>query len=297
MNDLDVEILRFISRFQYVRSCHVAEWTGASGWTIRHRLRGMVDRGEIIGNRVGVDLRDPLSGEIRPSATQIWQATAAGGRVAGEWAVPGHQKPVSFPRGARAASYLTAANVLGMADLGVWYRRAGFNLISQREIISCERDFVLTPDRTPTRFWAAKLDRRTGLHVPSLGVAAPGGSLWVVELVQSQRTVAEYLEILRAFRNDGVGMVVHVRGKVASGRILTACKQAGYRWAEPPAPGVALSTDGMIRLQGYAPWTSVRPGEGPGRWPKMYRPMPAGFPEPAGGRPDLSALWRRENGL
>lgn len=297
-NQLDVEILRGMSKMQYARGPHLAAWTGASPWTIRHRLRGMADRGEIASFAVGPDLRDPVTGEIRPSQTVVYRTTAAGGRAAGEWIIPGRKEPVSFPRGTRGTSCQTGNDVCAMADLACWYRSAGFLVITRREIQSTERAFVLAPDRPRARFWAVQIPGRGGIHVPSLGVVDADGLLWCVELEQALKPVSGYIDTIRAYRAETLGQVWHVSRKVTKNRILTACKKLDVKWApRADGTGVLVSVDGMIRLTGFAPWTNARSGRGPAGWPRMYRGMPAGFPEPSAGRPDLTASWRKENGL
>src|SRR5690606_2912421 len=92
---LDVEILRFLSRFGYARAWHVLAWTGAGAWTAEERLREMRKAGLVRVMDAAADLWDPKLHRTRPVVIPVWTPTARGARIAGPIAVPGTDRVVN----------------------------------------------------------------------------------------------------------------------------------------------------------------------------------------------------------
>ena len=289
LSHLDVEILRFLTRFQIARPHHVAGWTGASPHTIDRRLRQLAQIGLVRNYVTPVDLRG--SDGLRSTFCTVWTTTTAGAGYIGSWDVPGAGGPVTLP--APRISRLMSHHAIGVVDLAVWYRQQGFTLISEREVLSIERPFVLRAAGRPApkAFWSVTIPGRTGIHPPDLGAVAPDGGMWCVELERATKTVAEYEDIIRAYRREGLGQVWHILTQATAKRVMEACTRLGVTWDVPPVPGVTASApDGLIRLQGWLPGRSglVRPA----MWNRQFpRSSPAGIPVPDQ-RPDLAETWR-----
>lgn len=287
---LDVEILRFLTRFQLARPHHVAGWTGASPHTIDKRLRQLARIGLVRSYVTPVDLRSD-DGRLRDTFCTVWTTTTAGTGYIGSWAVPGTAEAITLP--APRVSKLMSHHAIGVVDLAVWYRQQGFTLVAEREILSLERPYAFRaagkPDPKP--FWSVAIPGRTGIHPPDLGAVVPDGGMWCVELERATKTVDEYTDIIRAYQRESLGQVWHIMTQATARRVMEACTRLGVTWDEPPAPGVtASSPDGLIRLQGWLPGRAglVRPA----MWRRQFpRSSPAGIPVPDE-RPDLAETWR-----
>lgn len=288
LNALDVECLRFISRFTYARGCHLAAWTGASPWTIRKRLRGLSDHRLATSSVLSVYLRD-AGGKVHPAQAHVWRVTPRGADLAGDWAVPGHEGRLALPAGG-GRSRLTSDHALGAADLAGWYRQVGFDVVSEREILSLERPTALPgrPSFAPVRFWSTTIPGRPGIHAPDLGVVHPDGGVWAIELERATKTVADYQAVIAAYRAAGLGQIWHIQSQATARRVMEACTRLGIIWGSSPARGVTASPDGLVRLQGWLPSRVVGPG-GPANWPGTPASAPAGFSGLE--RVDLQASW------
>jgi hypothetical protein len=292
LSTLDVEILRFLTRFTIARPHHVAGWTGASPHTVSRRLRTLAQMALARSYVSSISLRGQ-DGVLRDTVATVWTVTPAGAGFTGSWTVPGADAPVTLP--APRPSHLTTHHTVGVADLACWYRQQGFNLISEREILSLERPLALRSGAgrpAPKRFWSTTIPGRTGIHPPDLGAVAPDGTVWCVELERATKTVGEYEDIIRAYQKEALGQVWHILTQATAKRVMEACRRLGVTWGEPPAPGVTASApDGLIRLQG---WLPGRAGlAGPETWSRLFpRSSPAGIPVPDE-HPDLTATWRR----
>lgn len=290
LSTLDVEILRFLTRFQIARPHHVAGWTGASPHTVARRLRVLAEQGLARKYVTSIALRG-TDGAVRDTTCTVWTATGAGAGLIGSWTVPGFDEPITLP--APRISHLTTHHTIGVADLAVWYRQVGFTLIAEREILSLERPNLLNRSAsrpTAKQFWSTTIPGRTGIHPPDLGAVAPDGGMWCVELERATKTVGEYEDIIRAYQKENVGQVWHILTQATAKRVQEACRRLGEPLAADPVGGVLVSRSGLIRLQG---WLPGRAGlAGPTTWTRQFpRSSPAGIPVPAE-RPDLTASWR-----
>ncbi|WP_448058732.1 hypothetical protein [Cellulomonas hominis] len=290
---LDTEALRFIDRFHMVRAFHVVAWTGASPWTVRDRLGNLARAGLVRPRTVSVDLRDGTT--IRESLAGVWQVTGRGADRAGTWIVPGTGGvTVSMP--ARRPSALITHHVLGVADLAVWYRRFGYAVAAEREILSLERATALAPERLMLSSWTVPVPGRMGVHPPDMGVVHPDGSRWAIELERATKTVTDYAEVMAAYRDASLGQVWHVLRGPTVRRLREAAERIGVAWGPEPARGVIASNDGLIRLQGWLPGRVAL--RNPATWARQVprRALPGGIAVPfdvPDGLPDLAAAWRR----
>lgn len=289
LSALDVEILRFLTRFGMARPHHVVAWTGASPHTIRRRLKDLGDRGAIRSFKVTAGLRG-ADGRVRETVCSVHATTVAGTRYIGEWQVPGYDRPVTLP--VPRHSRMLAMHTLGVTDLAAWYRIAGFAIASEREIRSVELESKIAPDRPTRRFWCVQLPGRVGVHPPDLGAVDVAGQAWAVELERSCKTVQEYFAIIAAYRAAGMGQVWHIETQATARRVMDACARLGVTWRQEG--GVSVSDgDGLIRLQGWVPGRAALCGPEAWQTRKLFpRSSPASIPGPDV-RPDLSAAWRR----
>ena len=289
LNALDIETLRFITRFQYVRGAQIAQWTGASPWTIRKRLRGLVDHHLVTSSVLSVYLRDG-DNRIVPSQASVWRVNPRGAELAGEWPVPGTAQRISLPGGG-GRSRLMSDHVVGVADLAGWYRSYGFEVAAEREILSLERPVALPRARRAavSADWSVRIPGHTGIHAPDMGAVDPAGAMWAIELERATKTVEAYQEVIGAYRAAGLGQVWHILSGSTARRVMEACTRLGVIWAPPPLPGVSVSHDGLVRLGVWRPGRVVGP-RGPADWPSIPRVPPAGFVDLA--RIDQTATWR-----
>lgn len=289
---IDVAVLRQCIRWTMLRPVHLVALSGASPWTIRGSLRRLTATGMVTSEPVTATLRDQ-TGRLRRTITFVYVATAKGAGHAGSWVVPGTGGvTVNLP--APRPSAALSDHVLGVADLAAWY--ASFHgpaaVVAEREILSLERPSKLTPARQVSSYWSVPVPRRVGIHPPDLGLVAPDGSRWAIELERATKSVADYTEVVAAYQQAGMGQVWHVLSKSTGQRLAQACHQLGIRVAAT-SDGVNVSADGKFRLQGWLPAQSS--GGGPETWQSSRLvpvSAPGGLPTPAQ-RPDLSASWRR----
>lgn len=293
LSSLDVEILRFVLRFQLARPHHVAAWTGAGVWWVRDRVQDLVRVGLLRRLSVAVDLRDG-SGRIRETVAHVLEATAAGADRAGEWAVPGTETdanpegvPISLP--ARRPSSLTTHHVLGVADVACWYRTYGFKVAAEREIRSLEQTGNLKGARPAISAWSVAIPGKPGIHPPDLGAVDPNGGMWAVELERATKPVADYTGIIGAYQAAGLGQIWHVLSSASGRRLMDAANRNGIVWGAQ-LQAVAASHDGLVRFQG---WVPGRAGlTGPASWRNQVPGQPpAGLP--FAHRPDLTVHWRK----
>ena len=286
--DLDREILQFLLRFTYARGHHVAGWTGASGYTVQERLAFLSSLGMVDRFQQSLELVDE-NRMVRRTVATVWEVTAKGAAAAGAWVVPGTGDLITTLPAPRS-SRLMANHIVGVADLAVWYRRFGFDVAAEREILSLERPSRLTPDREVYSFWSVPVPGRVGIHPPDLGAVAHDQTMWAVELERATKSVSDYTEVIGAYQQAGMGQVWHVLSNATATRIAKACQRLGIR-ATPTPAGANVSEDGLFRLQG---WLPGRMGlSGPATWKKQWPgSAPAGLSVPRE-KPDLSSSWRR----
>ena len=288
---IDVEVLRLAVRFTAIRPVHATSWTGASPWTVRASLRRLTDVGALTSRPVVIALRD-RSGTIRPAPTVVYSATGKGATYAGAWTVPGYEDLVSLT--AARPSAALADHTDGVTGLACWYRHYGYTVVAEREILSLERPSALHRDRRPIARWSVPLSSiGQSIHPPDLVAVAPDGTGWAVELERATKSVANYVEVIGAYRAAQVPQVWHVLSNATAKRLAEACRKLGIVVRPDPASGANVSADGLFRLQGWAPGRAA--GGGPEGWhPNRLIPgsPPAGLPAPRE-LPDLSRTWRR----
>ena len=286
---LDVEVLRFAVRWQQVRPHHVVAWTGAAPSTISETLSKLA-RADLLRHRAqSCDLRD-AAGRIVGTTASVWEVTPLGARLAGSWVVPGTKGAVVGLPG-RRSSDLLANHVLGAADLACRYRVWGFQVASEREIRSLEQATGWATGRSLISAWSVKVPGRPGIHPPDMGAVHPDGSRWAIELERDTKTVGDYAQVVRAYREARLGQVWHVLHDNTARRLKKACEQAGVVWAINAPPGILTSDDGRVRLQG---WLPERTGiVGPAEFGKAVKRLkvrpPAGFALDPASQPDLSS--------
>lgn len=256
---LDLEILRFVTRFGVTRAWHVAAWTGAGAWTVEERLRELRRAGLLSVMDAPADLWDATQGVTRPTLVPVWVPTARGARLAGPVTVPGTNRVVA-PRTTRP-SPPTAVQTIPMVDLAVWYRAFGYGVVAPRELRSTELRPAYRRDHPVEGTWATTATTLDGLlegggrhavHLPTLGVIHPSGALWAVELETAPRKVSTYRQIIGSTRAAGLGLVWHTASQTAGRRILRAGTLAGLRWVpHPTRRGVTMTPDGLVRVQGW----------------------------------------------
>lgn len=291
LTPLDVEVLRFLLRFTYVRGHHVAGWTGASPYTVQERLTLLSEMGMVRKRVQSVDLIDK-SGQIVQTIAHTWECTPKGASLVGEWVVPGTGgKTVTLP--APKPSHLMAHHILGVADLAVWYRRSGLEVAGEREILSLERPSSL-PNQAARKvysYWTVRVPGRMGVHPPDLGAVDTFGGQWAVELERAQKTEVEYADVIAAYGTAGIGQVWHVLSRVTWERLIAASARCGVTWGPSPARGVNVSSDGLLRVQGWRPGRTglSAPSTWRNQWPATTPGALPALPEP----PDLSKSWRR----
>lgn len=289
LSSLDIEIIQFLTRFQIARGHHITGWTGGSPHTITRRLSHLAAAKLIRSYPVAITLRHP-DGTLRDTQCHVWSATGKGATLAGDWLVPGTggmraQVPV------RSFSRQQSDHILGVVDLAVWYRRTGFEVASEREILSLERATNFDPERPVQSFWSTTIPGRSAIHPPDMGAVSPDGTMWAIELERALKTVDDYRDVISAYRAAGRGQIWHVARQPTSRRLIEACKRLGVQWGPSPVAGVMVSHDGLIRFQGWLPGRSGL--RGPATWKNLWpRSAPAGLPTPTE-PPDLTATWRQ----
>jgi hypothetical protein len=289
LSRLDVELLRFLTRFILGRSWHLTVWTGASPHTVTKHMTRLASAGLVRSRMVPVDLRGP-DGKVRPTQCSVWEVTAAGARAAGLWAVPGTDGQTLSMTWRRMSDTMTN-HVIAASDLACWYRVFACQVTAEREILSLERESKIAPDRLVSSHWSVTPLYGTGIHAPDLGVVDPAGKPWAIEIERAIKSVDEYRKVIEAYRAAHLGQVWHILRTPTQHRLLKACEQLGITWAPQTDGGALVSTDGQVRFQAWRPGRShiTKPQDWPRQVPRWI--APAGFPVPAV-LPDLTLSWR-----
>ena len=290
LQKLDVEVLRFLVRAGMARPDALVAWTGASPWTIRASYRRLTGRELVRARPVTMQLRD-ANGTVRESAATVWAATKAGSTLlrAMPHFVPGTTVRTSL--GAPKTSPHMADHTVGAAHLAAWYRGAGVGEVAfERDIVRLERPSAIAGQpRQTVVAWTVTVPGMRGVHPPDLGVVHDG-QLFAVELERKEGERDNYVALLAAYRDVGIGLIWHVATKLSWTRLHEAASYIGTRWGASPGRGVNMSADGMLRIQGWAPGRVLA---GPASWAtagNIPAAPPAGFPSP--GVPVKLDNWR-----
>ncbi|MGV8979193.1 MAG: hypothetical protein ACOH17_14230 [Cellulomonas sp.] len=291
LTPLDRELVLFLARFTYGRGAHLVGWTGASPDGVRKSIRRLLEGRFIARETVAADLRDS-QGHIRSTTTTVYRATKRGANQIGRWRIPGteltvHVEPLK-------PSTTMANHILGVADLAVWYRRHGLDVGGEREVLSVEKPTVIGvgAKRQLVSHWTISIPGKVGVHPPDAVAVGQDGSMWALELERTRKTVQEYSDVIAAYRAVGIGQVWHVLGRTTAEALWAGAALAGVRWGPSPYPGANVSTDGLVRLQGWAPSRSLgrtSSWAAAGMWPTS---SPAGLPVGVTGPVVLDA-WRQ----
>lgn len=290
LQQLDIAVLRFLVRAGLARADALVTWTGASPWTIRASLRRLTAHDLVRSRRVTMQLLG-ADGRLREAAVFTWTATKAGATVLKPFPhhVPGTEMRLHLGAPKVAASMVD--HTCGVAGLAAWYAYYGMGDIAfERDIVRLERPNTIAGQRRQTVVaWTVTVPGMRGVHPPDLAVVLPDGRKYAIEL---ERKVADdYAPLLRAYQQAGIGMIWHVQTKLAWTRLIDAAARSAIQWGPSPAPGVNVSVDGQLRIQGWAPGKVLG---GPATWATVGNvPMapPAGFPAPVA-LVDRSASWR-----
>jgi len=291
LTPLDREVLTLLCRFTLARGHHVVGWTGCSPDGARKSIRRLTAGRFIARETVAADLLDG-NGHIRSTTCTVYRATVRGASQIGKWRIPGTELNVHVDPIRPAPSM--ANHILGVADLAVWYRRFGFDVGGEREVLSVERPSVIGvgPKRQLIAHWTTRIPGRVGVHPPDLVACGQDGTEWAIELERTKKTVQEYADVIASYRAQGIGQVWHVLGRGTGQMLGQAGVRVGVQWGTPPYPGVNVSTDGLVRLQGWAPGVSL--GRTSSWAPKGLWPVqaPAGLPVGVTG-PVILDRWRQ----
>lgn len=298
MIPLDVAILTTTTRLGVVRPWHLVAGLSASPWHVRGRLRHLVDAGCLVREVVSVDLRDRTSGQVRASQAHVYRVTGRGAGVPGPWRVPtyddlAHQLP------AVRVGRTHLAHAIGQSDLWSWYARTlgsdgtagSWQIATEREVVSLEMSVKRgTLPRVVPR-WTVMTS--AGVQHPCDLAVQGGGGQWAIELERAQKTVQEYVDVQRGYRESGMGQIWHVLSQTTGKRLAEASARVGHPLGpHPTVRGVLVSQDGLTRLQGWLP--GVIGTGGPETWKAaLHLPAqpPAGLPAPAA--PPALDSWRR----
>ena len=90
----------------------------------------------------------------------------------------------------------------------------------------------------------------------------------------------DYRDLILAWQGAGLGQVWHIEREKTWRSFLKGAVAAGVQWAASPEPGVNVSVDRLVRVQGWAPGRVL---DGPATWAyerAFPQTPPAGFPAP-----------------
>lgn len=263
---LDGEVARYLTRFPGARPDAICAWTGASPDGTRKALRRLVAHRMVRRVQRQLELR-AAGGMVRETTAGVWVATPRGARLAGTWRTPGSGMQVTLEAG--GVSRAMADHLTGVAGLAAWYRHGvigpdgahrGFEVGGEREVLSLERPSNLSGIVTAqlTSYWSVSIPGRRGVHPPDLVAVGRHPQTgepvrFAIELERATKEVTEYREVLAAYRDAHLPVVWHVLHRRTWERLTKAAAGVGHQWSPSPAPGVNVSSDGMLRMQGWAP--------------------------------------------
>ena len=292
---VDVEIMQFLLRFKYARAIQVAGWLGCSGTTAYRRLTFLKNQGYVESDKYAAYLRPwgDLSADATGRIVTVWRVKDTGRSTLDPWQVPGDDLGVCVLPKASRFSKTMADHTLGVVDLGVWYKRYGYEVTSEREVKQVEmpgraQGVVKSP------VWCPK--DASALHAPDLGVIDPRrGVKWGVELERALKPEAEYRKVIRAYSNAGMGQVWHVSRKATLKNLINAAGDVGFTMRMAKFNGVQMFSDQESQLIRFRLWQPgfVEP-RSRAQFPKMWEWLSGGG-DPLGlGVPqvDVSKSWR-----
>ncbi|MGV8977260.1 MAG: hypothetical protein ACOH17_04380 [Cellulomonas sp.] len=246
-------------------------------------------------SKVPVDLHDRTTQTLRETVATVYWATPRGAAVLVPARVAGTGVRVALAARGRPSLAL-AAHTCGVAELASWYRRSGFSVAAERQIVSLERPTPVAGRKVQNIVaWTVKVPGAVGVHPPDLGAVDKDGGRWAVELERDRsKTVIDYLGILGAYRASSTirGQVWHVLVPATSAKIHTAAQRLGFQWAPAQAgAGLMVTTCGTLRMARWRPGTSL---DGPASWAERLN-FPAGAPAglDAVAGPDTRDQWRQ----
>ncbi len=286
---LDLEILRYLTRAGYARPDAVVAWTGASAWGVRKAYRRLADAGMVRADPVPLDLRD-AHGAVRATVATAWTATGRGANSLGAHHVPGTEHYVEL--GPPRVGPAMARHTVGAAGLAAAYRRAGFQVAFERDVVALERPTVIGARQLGViGAWTVQVTpTMRGVRPPDLGVMRDGQK-YVVELERTtNRSASDYTEIVSAWAGAGFGQVWHVERERTWKQLLAGMEAAGIRLRGTGTAGVAATEDGSVRVAGWVPGRVLA---GPATWAPTPGELvpPVGFAPPA--EPVVLDAWRQ----
>lgn len=115
ITDRDLELLRFLARYQYATYPQIAAYLDTTTNALRQRFPRLRAAGLIEWDNAGV------------TAAGVWRPTRLGIKLSGlDLPVPG-------------LSWGTAAHTLGLVDIGIRFERAGETVVTEREIRAADQ--------------------------------------------------------------------------------------------------------------------------------------------------------------
>lgn len=293
---VDIEIMQFLLRFRYARPLQISGWVGCSLGYAVNRLGFLKSQGFVESDLYPVYLRpwgEPYGRAVAHNES-VWRVTTAGRSRMEPWPVAGEPEthPV-IPKALRFSKSL-GDHTLGIADLGVLYRRWGFQVATEVEYKMLEAPGRVEGSLKPS--WC--VSKGTGsIHAPDLGVIHPDdGSKWGVELERNAKPLKEYQGTLNAYRQANMGCVWFAGSQAVARNISEASRTLG--WLAKPirlsdTVTIIATDDGALRI---APWVPsfIAPkfrSEAPQVWGWLDHGMPPGGFQ-VSTTTDLTQNWR-----
>ena len=280
---LDEEICRFLVRFPGARPDAIVAWTGASPDGIRKALRRLTAHRMVQRVQRQLELTAP-DGTVRESTGTVWTVTRRGAGLAGTWRVPGTDAHVSLDAG--GVSRALADHAAGVAGLGAWYRRAGFDVGGEREVVSLERPSNLGMGRGVSRqlasMWTVTVAGQPGVHPPDLVAVGRDPQTgepvrFAIELERACKDQGAYTSVIAAYLAADLPQVWHVRSRRTWDRLSASVRSLGLTWGPSPARGICVTTDGRVRMQGWAPGRVLSDAASWAAGRNVPRTVPAGL--------------------
>lgn len=293
---VDVEIMRFLLRFKYGRTVQVAGWVGASGSYAYERLRMLDSFGFVERDKYAVGLREwpDQHSAVKGRAITVWRVTQKGRDRLDPWPVAGEPETLPVLLKASQFSKTMGDHSLGVADLGVMFRRWGFEVATEREYVSLEMPQRVAP-AVSDPVWCPHVAGKG--HAPDLGVIHPSdGTMWGIELERAVKREHEYRDVISAYQRHGLGQIWYAASGATAANLRNAAASVGYDIQAVTVQGRTLlvSADGRFRLIGWLP--SFNDPKRMSEWSDVWTALDGGVPpaglEGVGAVRDLAASWR-----
>jgi hypothetical protein len=265
VSGVDRAMLQFLLRARYARTYQIAGWVGSHPKYVANRLKHLKDARLVHLEKCTV--RSRPDGRRDSPSTTVWVCTSRGAAMCDHWSVPSAGATVKLRQPRQDAAPTLLDHTLGVTDVIVGLRRAGWAIAAEAEIKQLEVPGQLKlrgrRSKDVERRWTAERDGR--VYIPDFGLVDPrtfhsrtGPDRWVGELERRTQSVSDYRAKIAAYAGSGLGQIWMVKQQAAVDNIVGACQSLGVH-LNSADPRLWTDRSGRIRVERWKPGPVITP--------------------------------------